>query len=259
MKYVVMRHLFLLLFLSTASITLYSQGRVETAFTFQWNKSVIDWNNAQNKTTLNALHALSNGTTIDLAAYTDTLGSTKYNTVLAKSRLEAVLKLLTDSFPRKFQMNSQQVIGEDHSQATLESNRRVVITVFSTNTTEPKVASSTIRYELGVPFVLKLEFLFGSDELVSHSYREINALVQLMKAEPDLQLTLKGYVCCGPDLNNLSAKRAERIKLALIQAGGISSKRIRALGLGNSKPLFPDDSEEHKQANRRVEATFYKN
>lgn len=237
------------------------QERVDSlSIYFQFDQSKIDWEQESNWNALRSIRDLPRETNLNLAGYTDTIGSKEYNLALSSRRLQAVLTLLNDSFPGKLKVLSKKACGKDHSESELQANRRVVIT-YSNSSTSPieiKGDKSLLHFELGVPFVLKLEFDFGSETLTSHSFREIESLVQVMKSDPDLHLLLKGYVCCGPDLNNLSGLRAERIKLSLIQAGGISSTRIQAIGLGNSKPLFPDDTEAHRQANRRVEATFYK-
>ncbi|MBL0023671.1 MAG: OmpA family protein [Saprospiraceae bacterium] len=53
-------------------------------------------------------------------------------------------------------------------------------------------------------------------------------------------------------LIKLSEERAKTIKNYLIE-GGIAAFRVTALGYGDSKPLAPNDTEENKSKNRRVE------
>lgn len=58
----------------------------------------------------------------------------------------------------------------------------------------------------------------------------------------------------GPYGDNwgLSAMRAAVVGSYLVEAG-IDPKRIRAVGYGQSRPLVPNDTEEHRRINRRVD------
>jgi outer membrane protein OmpA-like peptidoglycan-associated protein len=50
----------------------------------------------------------------------------------------------------------------------------------------------------------------------------------------------------------LSAERAEVVRKALVD-NGINENRLTARGYGSTKPLVPNDSEEHRAMNRRTE------
>jgi outer membrane protein OmpA-like peptidoglycan-associated protein len=50
----------------------------------------------------------------------------------------------------------------------------------------------------------------------------------------------------------LSAERAEVVRQALIDKG-IEEQRLTAKGYGSTKPLVPNDSNEHRAMNRRTE------
>ena len=50
----------------------------------------------------------------------------------------------------------------------------------------------------------------------------------------------------------LSSERAEVVREALV-AQGIEAIRLTAKGYGDTKPLYPNDSEEHRAMNRRTE------
>ncbi len=51
----------------------------------------------------------------------------------------------------------------------------------------------------------------------------------------------------------LSTARSINVLKTLIESGNILPKRLAAAGYGDSKPLFPNDTSENKNKNRRVE------
>ena len=80
-------------------------------------------------------------------------------------------------------------------------------------------------------------------------------LTKFLKRNPDLKVELAGHTDdVGSASYNLklSAERAEAVRQALI-ANGIDETRMTAKGYGASKPLTPNDSEEHRAMNRRTE------
>lgn len=229
------------------------------SFYFEFNSHVINFRNTHNSDTKAKLPQLK-GQSLTLRAYTDSTGSKEYNLRLAEARLEAVKKLLEKTHPGQFTIRTEIAIGEDLSQRSDAEKRRVDILVShvsKTSNTETAVKQKR-TFELNVPIQLKIQFVYGRDEVLKSSYEDIQFLIETLQGDPTLSVVLGGHVCCGTDSKNLSGMRADRIKQILVMEGNISGSRITAVGFGNKKPLFVEDSEEHRQANRRVEATFYK-
>lgn len=225
------------------------------SFYFEFNSHEINFRNARNEATRNQLTALKDKQLI-LRAYTDSTGSNEYNLKLAESRLESVKKLLLESFAGQFTIRTEIARGEDPVKRPDADKRRVDLLI---QKNAPVAENSKKRtFELGVPIRLEIQFVYGQDEILANSFNDIRFLIETMQADKTLFVTLAGHVCCGTDNKNLSGKRADRIKQILVTEGNISSSRITTVGYGNKKPLFVEDSEEHRQANRRVEATFYR-
>ncbi|MDF3027576.1 MAG: OmpA/MotB domain protein [Fluviicola sp.] len=236
----------------------FSQAKTSTdsmSFYFEFNSHEISLQNKRNTETKTKLSKLRNQFLV-LRAYTDSTGSKEYNLKLAETRLSSTNKWLKENFPGQFSIRTEIALGEDLSSKSDADKRRVDILVSSSQTTPSN--SKTRSFELGVPIQLEIQFVYGRDEVLKSSYGDIQFLMETLQADKSLNVTLAGHVCCGTDGQNLSGKRAERIKQILVMEGNISGSRITAIGFGNKKPLFVEDSEEHRQANRRVEATFYK-
>lgn len=100
-----------------------------------------------------------------------------------------------------------------------------------------------------------IQFDFDKSSLTKESHAGIEMLSRFLKNNPDIKAELAGHTDnTGSDSHNqkLSADRAEAVRKALIDSG-IDSSRLSAKGYGATKPLVPNDSEEHRALNRRTE------
>ncbi|MNK05471.1 Outer membrane porin F precursor [compost metagenome] len=226
------------------------------SFYFESGSHQINFQNKSNSEAKNNLSKLK-GQLLILRAYTDSVGSKESNIKLAQRRLETTRKYLTESFPDQFSIQTKVALGEDQASRNDKDKRRVDILI-SGSQANTQTGKKKRTFELGVPIRLEIQFVFGQDVVIASSYEDIRFLMETLQADKTLFVTLAGHVCCGSDSKNLSGKRADRIKQILVMEGNISGSRINTIGFGNKKPLFVEDSEEHRQANRRVEATFYK-
>lgn len=98
-------------------------------------------------------------------------------------------------------------------------------------------------------------FELNSAEIMESSYDAVNRVVNLMNFNPNLQIELSAHTDDqGSDAynNRLSQKRGESVKNYIVMKG-IAPERIQAIGYGKTRPLVPNDSEENRAINRRVE------
>ncbi|UOQ68268.1 OmpA family protein [Hymenobacter volaticus] len=92
-------------------------------------------------------------------------------------------------------------------------------------------------------------------ELKPKSRTELNRLVGFMKQYPDVQVEVSGHTDdVGSDDDNLalSQNRAKSVYSYLVSQG-VKAERLRFKGYGENKPLVANDSESHRQQNRRIE------
>lgn len=105
-------------------------------------------------------------------------------------------------------------------------------------------------------FVLhNINFEFDSEVLLESSYPELDSLAVFMQDNPSIMLDISGYTDnSGNEEHNLilSRGRACAVYNALAERG-VSVLRMKTEGYGSSRPLVPNDSEENKALNRRVE------
>ncbi len=100
-----------------------------------------------------------------------------------------------------------------------------------------------------------LIFDLGKSEIKPESFEELDALVDLMKVNPEMIIQLEGHTDFrgGRSKNlKLSQERVKQVKNYLIH-GGIMPDRILTKAFGGSNPLSWENSEEASRLNRRVE------
>lgn len=100
-----------------------------------------------------------------------------------------------------------------------------------------------------------INFEFDSAILTEESYADIDSLVSFLNDNPLINIEISGYTDdSGTDAHNmeLSLQRAAAVMTAVLERG-ISVTRLEVNGYGASRPLVPNDSENNKKLNRRVE------
>ena len=107
----------------------------------------------------------------------------------------------------------------------------------------------------GGEVILKNVF-FNTDkyDLQSQSQSELNKLVQLLEHNPSLSISIEGHTDnVGNEGHNmvLSENRAKSVYDYLISKG-ISTERLAYKGLGETKPIADNNTEEGKARNRRT-------
>ncbi len=98
-------------------------------------------------------------------------------------------------------------------------------------------------------------FEFAKFELLTDSYSELNRIITFLNENNEYNIEISGHTDnVGSDANNkqLSKNRANAVAQYLISKG-IVKNRIKIVGYGKSKPVAPNDTDENRQINRRVE------
>lgn len=100
-----------------------------------------------------------------------------------------------------------------------------------------------------------ITFETGKADLKSDSFEELDRLVTLMKDNEKIQVELSAHTDdTGNDDSNLklSDRRAKSVMDYLI-AKGVKADRMTSKGYGETQPLVPNDSDENRAKNRRVQ------
>ncbi|MFI5201093.1 MAG: OmpA family protein [Candidatus Kapaibacterium sp.] len=97
-------------------------------------------------------------------------------------------------------------------------------------------------------------------ELRPESFAELDRVVRLLEDNPSMEIAIGGHtdnVGTAAINNALSQSRAQAVANYLVSKG-ISVKRLRVKGYGDTKPVASNDTDAGRQQNRRVEFTISK-
>lgn len=110
--------------------------------------------------------------------------------------------------------------------------------------------------EIGVPIILEgITFDKNKSEIKPESEVSLWNAYQTLKNYPEMVVEISGHTDnVGSRKSNieLSIRRANAVKEWLVQRG-IEPERIKTKGYGPDRPIAPNNSEENKRKNRRIE------
>jgi OmpA-OmpF porin, OOP family len=96
----------------------------------------------------------------------------------------------------------------------------------------------------------------NSDRLRPESAPVLGQIGEMLAQHADMRLAIEGHtdnVGAAAANQTLSQKRAAAVKAYLVDKHAIDAARLTATGFGASKPVAPNDAEDGRQKNRRVE------
>ncbi|WKK75730.1 OmpA family protein [Marivirga salinae] len=115
-----------------------------------------------------------------------------------------------------------------------------------------------MRIEKGSSLNLNyITFDLNSTELDSASYFELDRVIELLNKNESIKIEIAAHTDDLGDENynlKLSGERAKSV-IKYLSSNNVSADRMIAKGYGQSKPLVPNDSDENRALNRRVELT----
>lgn len=136
---------------------------------------------------------------------------------------------------------------------------------------EQRILEVIKHAKVGESFVLHtIYFVEGRHVFVKEASTPLNAVLQVMKSRPTLELEIQGHVCCTDSLMedaldfdthqfDLSLERAQAVADYLVK-NGIARERVQLLaGFGSRRRIiYPEKNTADRNRNRRVEFKIVK-
>ncbi len=124
-----------------------------------------------------------------------------------------------------------------------------------------KVDAKGCRVQLKetVEISMQLGFRSGSSEILPVHYQELAKVGNFMKQYPDTKVVIEGHTDSqGAAIFNeqLSLRRADSVRLYLINAYNLNPGRISAKGYGEYQPVADNNTQQGRSQNRRVVAVI---
>jgi len=185
-----------------------------------------------------------------------------------KGPIKGIVIALTS--PAGAKVFTDETDDEGYAEALVPNGQRYEITYLSlgrkdyaadvTVTNEPKqTIKLTLRYKprpAPPPFVLTgIVFDTGKAFLKGSGYDKLDVVLEFMTHKRSARIEISGHTDnVGNAKSNkvLSQKRAEACRGYLISKG-IDGARIKAVGFGDERPVAPNDNDDNRQKNRRIE------
>ena len=149
-------------------------------------------------------------------------------------------------------------IGKEQSLQATAQGYLFYDTLFNTgaDTRERNVRVRLLPFEKDLVLQLRnIQFEYDSYELTESSNEQLEAVAQLLFMNPSLRIELSAHTDDqGSDKYNdrLSSLRGQAVE-SWLKVRGVDIQRMNVVGYGKRKPLVPNDSEENRALNRRVE------
>jgi outer membrane protein OmpA-like peptidoglycan-associated protein len=127
-----------------------------------------------------------------------------------------------------------------------------------TGTTDQEIVFFLDRIAKGKSMQIEeIQFKPGTSEIMPESESKLRRLKDFMALNSDVEIEIQGHVFYLGDngfaSQKLSESRAKRVMAYLVD-NGINKKRLKAVGYGNTRPIYPKPKFAYEeQANRRVE------
>ena len=126
---------------------------------------------------------------------------------------------------------------------------------------QPSTAATSLERSLTEDkhaLVYGIYFKFARADIRPVSEPVLQEIATLMKKNPGWKLSIVGHTdSIGVDKANLdlSRRRAQSVRTALVERYGIEAERLTSGGYGASQPQVKNDTPENRARNRRVELT----
>ncbi len=124
--------------------------------------------------------------------------------------------------------------------------------------------ADTVFTNLKINDVIKLDKIYFDQskyELRPESYEQLQKLYRTLRDNPKLKIEIAGHTdnVGDPRLNQYLSENRAKVIYSYLLRKGVASNRLRHHGYGHIKPVAPNDTEENKALNRRVEFVVLEN
>ncbi len=119
----------------------------------------------------------------------------------------------------------------------------------------PKKPSLAIVTDKEIRILQQIHFAYNKDIIRPESFPVVDAVAEIMQQNPKIKIEVQGHTDNRGNKRynqDLSDRRANAVMKALISRG-VDQSRLRSRGYGMDRPLVPNDTDQNRALNRRVQ------
>ena len=151
-------------------------------------------------------------------------------------------------------------VGKRYDITFLSLGRREIAATVPVDNEPSQSVKLTLRYKREIPekpFILAgVNFDTAKATIRPESFPRLDVVVEFMGHKKSARVEISGHtdnVGNAKANKTLSEKRAQACRNYIVSKG-IDKKRLEAVGFGDERPIAPNDTDEGRQKNRRIEA-----
>ncbi len=197
---------------------------------------------------------------------------------LVQHRKDSIIKVRRDSVNRarveKYRKQREEEIARKDSIALIKEAENPI--VVNTDTLKQKTDQEEKLEEKGIYSSLDdlpgnvsdnthiildhIGFEPGLYLLTPESYKELERLFHYIRHHKSLHIEIQGHTDnSGSPENNVSLSRYRALAVYnYLVSRGVDTARMNVVGYGENQPLYPNDTPENRELNRRIEIVFIK-
>jgi outer membrane protein OmpA-like peptidoglycan-associated protein len=137
--------------------------------------------------------------------------------------------------------------------------RKLLPVVIDTVNTHPTVSVPVVKADSLIILGAELLFETNKSTLRSEHFATLNSIVDYLRLHPERSVRISGHTdSTGKEAHNLSLskQRADVVAEYLVD-NGIGISRVETYGLGSSKPIAENTTDQGRKKNRRVELLMH--
>ncbi|MFQ5949997.1 MAG: OmpA family protein [Nitrospiria bacterium] len=185
------------------------------------------------------------------------------------SKLEEELAKMTEIVDRvrdRFQITQEDAARRERELRESDEARAALVDRLQKEITEGSIKISQMKDRLTIEIVDKILFASGSDRITKNGKEVLKKVSVVLKEVKENDIRIEGHtdnVPIGPKIIDkfptnweLSTSRATQVVRYLIDQK-VDPNNLIAMGLSKFRPVAPNDSDEGKQRNRRIEVILF--
>jgi outer membrane protein OmpA-like peptidoglycan-associated protein len=166
-------------------------------------------------------------------------------------------------FKKKIAKNAKKVVNKniqtDSTRKVKPVVRKPIPVVIDTAHAQPSVPVPVVKADSLIILGAELLFETNKSTLRSEHFATLNSIVDYLRSHPERAVRISGHTdTTGKESHNLSLskQRADVVAEYLVD-NGIDINRVETSGLGSSKPIAENTTDQGRKKNRRVELLIH--